>query len=192
MRQQILSTIIGALMVGVAIVAIIFFWKNPFREGEITIATPNGPTVTFKVANSNEISELIRKGLENEKTEKMLTYSLLGIIENLPPGNKLGEKLVELVEKRQPPFSANSVPVKLAYDPNVPPGLAAVCDNSRFLAKPVVVFVLNNEGELLGSFQVYVDCKLAFPCPGGGETLRVNSMEVDRFNRYQVMAKRNF
>lgn len=192
MKKMILSAIIGAMMVGVAIVAIIFFWKNPFREGEITIATPNGPSVTFKVANSNEISELIRKGLENEKTQRMLTYSLLSIIENLPPGNTLGEKLVELVEQRRPPFSANSVPVKLAYDPNVPPGLAAVCDNSRFLAKPIVVFVLNNDGELLGSFQAYVDCRLTFPCPAGGEILRVNSMEVDKFNRYQVLAKRNF
>ena len=84
MGKQVLSAISGALVAGVVLVAIVFFWKNPFRVGEITIATPNGPSMTFKVANSNEISELIRKGLKNENSAEMLTHSLLSIIEHLP------------------------------------------------------------------------------------------------------------
>lgn len=190
MGKQALSAISGALVAGVALVAIAFFWQNPFRVGEITIATPNGPSVTFKVANSNEISELIRKGLENENSADALTNSLLSIIEHLPLGHTLGEKLVELAEQRRPPFSSSSVPVKLVYGPNVPRGRAAVCENSGFSAKNIVVFVLSNDGELLDTFPAYADATLTFPCPAGGETLRINSTDVEEFNRHKVLAKR--
>jgi hypothetical protein len=69
--------------------------------------------MTVKVASSNEISELIRRGLENEQTAGALIGSLLSIIANLPTDSTLGEKLVELVEKRRGPFSLPSIPVKL-------------------------------------------------------------------------------
>jgi hypothetical protein len=111
-----------ALVAGLGLVAIIFFWKNPFRVGEITIATPKGPSVTIKVADSNEISELIQKGLENEQTADFLANSLLNVIEHLPTGSKLGEKLVDLAEQRHAPFSSTSVPVRLLYDSKVPQG----------------------------------------------------------------------
>ena len=190
MGKQVLSAISGALVAGVALVAIAFFWQNPFRVGEITVATPNGPSVSFKVANSNEISELIRKGLENENSAAYLTNSLLSIIEQLPPNSPLSEKLVELAAQRRRPFSWSSVPVKLVYDRNVPPGVAAVCENSGFSAKSIVVFVLNNDGELLHTLQLYVDGRLAFPCPSGSETVRINSTDFEEFNRYKVLAKR--
>jgi hypothetical protein len=195
MEKQVLSAISGALVAGVAVVAMAaigFFWKNPFRVGEIHIDTPNGPSLTFKVANSNEISDLIRNGLANKNSADALTNSLLSIIENLPPGSTLGEKLVELVERRRPPFSSISVPVKLVYNPNVPRGLAAVCENSSFLAKNIVVFVLGDDGELLFTFTVYADVSLAFPCPDGGETLRISATEIEEFKRNKIMAKRNF
>lgn len=128
-----------ALVAGVLLLVIVFFWRNPFKVGEITIATQNGPSLTFKVADSNEISELIRKGLENEESAAFLTNSLLSIIENLPAGSKLSEKLLELAEQRRPPFSSSSVPVKLVYDSEVPHGMAAVCEKSAFLAKNIVI-----------------------------------------------------
>jgi hypothetical protein len=188
--KWVLSVISSVLVAGVLLVAIAFFWKNPFRVGEITIATPKGPSVTFKVANSNEISELIQKGLENEKSADFLTNSLLNVIEHLPTGSKLGEKLVELAEQRRSPFSSSSVPVKLVYDSKLPQGLAAVCERSGFLAKNIVVFVLGNEDELLYTIQAYADARMMFPCPDGGETVRLNSKDVLEFNRDKVMAKR--
>ena len=60
MGNQILSVTI--VMIVAVLVAIVFFGMNPSRVGEITIATPNGPSMTFKVADSNDISELSRKG----------------------------------------------------------------------------------------------------------------------------------
>ncbi len=190
MGKQVLSTIRVALVAVVALVAIALFWMNPFRVGEITIATRDGGSMTFKVANSNEISELIRKGLENEKSAEFLTNSLLSIIEQLPPGSALGEKLVEMAEKRQSPFSFNSVPVKLVYAAKVPRGLTAVCEKSGLLGKNLAVYVLGNEDELLQIIHAYAEAKLAVPCPGGGETLHMNTPEVEQFNRYKVMAKR--
>lgn len=189
-ENRVLSVISVALVAAVVLAAIAFFWKNPFRVGEITIATPKGPSVTFKVADSNEISELIQKGLENENTAGFLTNSLLNIIEHLPPGSKLGEKLMEQAEQRRSPFSSNSVPVRLVYDSKVPQGLAAVCEKSDFLAKNIVVFVLGNEGELLYTIPAYADARMMFPCPAGGEIVRLNSKEVMEFNRDKVMAKR--
>jgi hypothetical protein len=180
------------VIIGALIAVIVFFWLNPSRVGEITIATPNGPSMTFKVADSNEISKLIQKGLENENTANTLTDSLLGIIERLPPGSTLGEKLLELAERRRPPFSLNSVPVKLVYRPNLPGGLAGVCENSSFSAKNIVVFVLGgNDGELLHTFQAYADVELTFPCPAGDEILHINSTDAEEFNRHKVLAKRN-
>lgn len=192
MGKQVLSATGGALVAGVAMAAIAFFWQNPFRVGEIRIDTPNGPSMTFKVANSNEISELIRHGLANKNSAGALTNSLLSIIENLPLGSTLGEKLVELAERRRPPFSVISVPVKLVYSPNVPRGLAAVCENSGFLAKNIVVFVLGDDSELLFTFPAYADVTLTFPCPNGGETLRINATEVEEFKRHKMLAKRTF
>jgi hypothetical protein len=57
MGKLVLGAIIGALIAGVAVTGIVFFWWHPFRVGEITIAMPNGPSMTLKVANSNEISD---------------------------------------------------------------------------------------------------------------------------------------
>jgi hypothetical protein len=179
------------LVAGVVLAAIVFFSKNPFRVGEITVTTPNGPSVTVKVANSNEISELIHKGLENETTAGYVTNSLLNIIENLPAGSKLGEKLMELAEQRKRPFSSNSVPVRLVYDPNVPNGLAAVCEKSDFSAKNIVVFVLGKNGELLHQTVAFADASMTFPCPGDGETVRLNYKEILELNSDQVMVKRN-
>jgi hypothetical protein len=56
--------------------------------GEIHINTSDG-SMTFKVANSNEISDLIRNGLANTESAGALTNSLLSIIEGLPPGSML-------------------------------------------------------------------------------------------------------
>lgn len=191
-RNRISSAIVinVALVAGVLLLVIVFFWRNPFRVGEITIATQNGPSVTFKVADSNEISKLIQKGLENEKSAAFLTNSLLSIIENLPAGSKLGEKLLELAEQRRPPFSSSSVPVKLLYDSEVPQGVAAVCEKSAFLAKNIVIFVLGNEGELLHTVQAYADARMMFPCPSGAETVRLNSKDMLESNRDKVMIKR--
>src|SRR5262249_30853618 len=131
MEKQVLKTItISSALVVMA--AIAFFWINATRVGEITIATPKGPSMTFKVANSNEISELIRNGLENAKSADALSNTLLSIIEHLPPGSMLGEKLLDLAERRRSPFLFKSVPVKLVYGSNLEPGLAAVCENSSF------------------------------------------------------------
>ncbi len=179
-----------ALVAGVILVAIAFFWSNPFRVGEITIATPNGPSMTLKVAESNEISALIRKGLENEKSAAFLTNSLLSVIENLPAGNKLGEKLLELAEQRRSPFSPSSVPVQLVYDSKLPQGMAAVCEKSPFVAKNIVIFVLSAEGELLHTVQAYADVSKMFPCLEGAETVRLNSTDMLNLSRVKVMAKR--
>ena len=179
-----------ALVAGVLLLVIVFFWRNPFKVGEITIATQNGPSLTFKVADSNEISELIRKGLENEESAAFLTNSLLSIIENLPAGSKLSEKLLELAEQRRPPFSSSSVPVKLVYDSEVPHGMAAVCEKSAFLAKNIVIFVLGNDGELLHTVQAYADARMMFPCPNGAETVRLNSKDIPESNREKAMMKR--
>lgn len=189
--DRVLSGSSVLLVAGVVLAAIVFFSKNPFRVGEITVTTPNGPSVTVKVANSNEISELIHKGLENETTAGYVTNSLLNIIENLPAGSKLGEKLVELAEQRKRPFSSNSVPVRLVYDPNVPNGLAAVCEKSDFSAKNIVVFVLGKNGELLHQTVAFADASMTFPCPGDGETVRLNYKEILELNSDQVMVKRN-
>jgi hypothetical protein len=178
------------LVAGVVLGAIVFFWENPFRVGEITVATPNGPSVTVKVANNNEISELIQKGLENEQTKGYLTNSLLDIIEKLPVGSKLSEKLVELVEKRKNPFSFDPVPVMVVYNSKVPQGLAAVCDKSDFLAKNIVVFAPgNNPGEMY-TIHAYADAHIVFPCLDGREIVHLNSKEVLELNRDKVMAKR--
>jgi hypothetical protein len=104
----------------------------------------------------------------------------------------LGEKLVELVERRRPPFSSSSVPVKLMYDPNVPEGLASVCENSRFLGKNIVAFVLGEDGEMLSRFSALVDVTLTFPCPDGGETMRINDTKIEEFKRHKMLAKRTF
>lgn len=191
MEKHVLSTItIGSALVVIA--AIAFFWQSPSRVGEITIATPKGPSMTFKVANSNEISELIREGLANKNSADALSNALLSIIEHLPPGSALGEKLMELATKRRPPFSLESVPVKLVYGSNVPQGLVAVCENSRFLAKSIVAYVLDDDGELLFTFPAHADATLTFPCPGGGETLRINATKVEELKRHKMLAKRTF
>ena len=189
MGNQILSVTI--VMIVFVLVAIVFFGMNPSRVGEITIATPKGPSMTFKVADSNDISELIQKGLENENTANSLTNSLLNVIEHLPATSNLGEKLVELAEQRQSPFSLNSVPVKVAYDSKLPQGMAGICEKSEFLAKNIVVFALGkNPGELLYTIQAYAAPSMIFPCPDGGEIVRVNSNQILEINADNVMAKR--
>src|SRR6516164_7565131 len=94
--------IIVFLLLAIIATVLYFFSLNPSRVGEVTVATPGGPTITVKVAESNEISELIRAGLDNEKTAESMTNSLLSIIESLPPKSKLSEKLIGLVEQRKP------------------------------------------------------------------------------------------
>lgn len=195
MTKHVLSTIIGALVAVVTIFAIIFFWKNPFRQGEIIFKTPSGASMSLKVANSNDITELIREALQDEKSGQMMTYSLLSIIEGLTPGCYLGEKLCNLVEQRQPPFCVKSVPVKLVYDSGVPISIAAPCENSSFLAKSIIVYPTDNNGgggDPMNTLGLYVDSRLAFSCSEGSEIMRVNSEKVEEFNRYQVMAKRDF
>lgn len=176
-----------AALVGLAIV---FFWWNPFREGEITLAMPDGTSMTLKVANSNEIGDLIRQGLQHEKTAGPLTSALVDIIENLPAGNPLGERLMDLAERRRPPFFLPSIPVKLVYGANVPEGMVGVCEHSDFKARNLVVFVLSSDEEMLHRFPLYADRSLTFPCPSEGETLRVNLADMERFNRHMVLAKR--
>jgi hypothetical protein len=85
---------------------------------------------------------------------------------------------VELAEQRKRPFSSNSVPVRLVYDPNVPNGLAAVCEKSAFSAKNTVVFELGKNGELLHQTVAFADASMTFPCPGDGETVRLNYKEI--------------
>ena len=119
-----------------------------------------------------------------------MTNSLLSIIENLPKGSTLGKKLVELAEQRQPPFSWSSVPVKLVFDSSVERGLAAVCDQSGFSGTNISVYVLDESGALLHTFQAHADARLTFPCPDGGETVRLNSTEVQQFNHHKILAKR--
>lgn len=191
MGKQVLNVIMISSAV-VVIAAMAFFWQSPSRVGEITIASPQGPSMTFKVANSNEISELIRNGLANQSSADALTNSLLSIIEGLPLGSKLGEKLVELAERRRLPFSFSSVPVKLVHNPKIPRGLAAVCENSSFLAKNIAVFVLGDNDEMLDKFSVYADVGLTFPCLSGGETLSINATEFEEFKSHKMMAKRTF
>lgn len=188
--NRILSGSSAVIVAVVVLAAIIFFSINPFRVGEITVATPNGPSVTVKVANSNEISELIQKGLENEKTASSVTNSLMSIIENLPVGSELGDKLMDLAEQRKNPFKINSVPVTLVYDPSLPDGWAAVCEESDFSGKNIVVFV-QAKGELLPPIHAYADAKIVFPCSDGDEIVRLNSTKILQLNRDNAMAKRD-
>ena len=191
MGKQVWSAIGGGVVAAIGLVAIVFFWKNPFREGEITITTPTGSSMTVKVANSNEISELIRKGLEDNNSANYLTNALLSIVEHLPSGSTLREKLVELAEHRRGPFSFSSVPVEAVYDPSVKKGFAAVCENSGFLAKNIVMFFLGDDDRLLSTpISAYADATLTFPCPSGGEIVRINAMEVQEFKGHEVLAKR--
>lgn len=194
MGKHVLSGIIGALVAGVTVFAISFFSKYPFREGELSFKLLNGAELTLKVANSEEITELIRAALQNEKSALMMRNSLLSVIEGLPSGCILGEKLCNMVERRQPPFCAKSVPVVLIYDPKVPEGIAAACENSYFLGKRIVVYPIayNGGGDPMNSLNLHVDGRLAVSCIEGGEILRVNSEKVEGFNSRQVMAKRDF
>jgi hypothetical protein len=178
-----------ALVAVTVIVVIVFFWKNPFRVGEITITTPEGHSVAFKVADSNPISELIQKGLENKKTADSVANSLLSVIESLPSGSKLGEKLVELAEQHRSPFLFDSVPVTLIYDSKVLQGWAGVCEKSNFVAKNIAVFVDDEKNGLL-RINAYAEPSITFPCPSGGEIVRLNSHEVVGSNNDKVMAKR--
>jgi hypothetical protein len=191
MPKNYLFIIVPVVVLSVVIVgALVFFDVNPFREGEITIAMPDGTTMALKVGNSNELSDLIREGLKNKETSGPLQNSLLSIIEELSSGSRLAEKLVELAEKRKPPFNFQSVPVNLLYGNDVPDGLVAVCENSRFLSKNIVVFVLGEHEELEDRFSLYADPKQALPCGDGQETLRVNLENVDTIQRHKVLAKR--
>jgi hypothetical protein len=177
----------------VVLAAIVFFSINPFRVGEITVTTPNGPSVTVKVANSNDISELIKKGLQNEQTKGVLANSLLDIIKKLPVGSELSESLVGLAEKHTNPFSFDPVPVMVEYDPNVPQGLAAVCEKSEFLAKNIVVYGPGNNPGEVHNIHAHADADIiVFPCLDGLEIVRVNSKEVREFNLDKAMAKRVF
>ena len=196
MIRHVLSGIIGALVAGVTIFAIIFFWKNPFRQGEISFTTPSGASMTLNVSNSNDIAELIRAALQTENSAFMMTNSLLSIIKGLKPGCILVEELCNLVERREPPFCANSFPVKLVYDPKMPIGIAAACENSRFLAKNIRVYPIDDNGGGIptNALGFFVDSRMAFSCRKGGEILRVNSEKVEEFNRRnrKVMAKRTY
>jgi hypothetical protein len=78
------------------------------------------------------------------------------------------------------------------YDPEVPQGLAAVCENSAFLAKNIVIFLLGNEDQLLHTpVQAYADVNMTFPCPAGAETVRLNSKNLPALEHDKVMVKRN-
>ena len=184
-----LSGINAVLLAGVILVVIAFFWWNPFRVGEITLTTPNGPSVTFKVAESIDISDLIRRGLEDTRSEPLLTNSLLSIIENLRDGSKLANKLVDLAEQRKSPFASKPVFVKLVHDSEVPKGVAAVCEESGFSAKNIAIFLFRNN-ELLDRAQAYVDPNMMFPCPEGPDTVRLNSKDLVALNPDKVMVKR--
>ena len=59
MKRHVLSGIIGALVAGVTVFAIIFFWKNPFRQGVISFTTPSGTSMTLNVSNTKAVAELI-------------------------------------------------------------------------------------------------------------------------------------
>ena len=194
MKKQALSATIGALVAGVTIFAIIFFWKNPFREGELSFETSSGAKMCLKVANSNDITELLRKALQDEEVAQMITYSLLAVIESLPPNCALGEKLCNMVQNRTPPFCPTSIPVKLIFDDKMQIGVAAACDNSYFLSKRIVVYPMTADGggDPMNTLGLHVDGRLAFSCPDGVEILRVNSEKVQEFNLHQVMAKHDF
>ena len=188
MRNRLFSVISVVLVAGVALVALVFFSINPFRVGKITITTPNGSSVTVKVANSNEFSELIQEGLKNPTTEGYVTNSLLNIIDNLPVGSKLGDKLMELAQQRKPPFFFESVPVKLVYDSSLRQGHATICEKSKFLAKNITVYA--QKDEFLYHITVFAVPGTEFPCLDGAEIVRLNSREILELNSDQVMAKR--
>jgi hypothetical protein len=70
------------------------------------------------------------------------------------------------------------------------------------LAKNIVVYVLASDGpsdDMQYTFQTYADVNHTFPCPNGGETVRLNakdiqdfmSKQVGEFNHYKVLAKRS-
>jgi hypothetical protein len=44
--------------------------------------------------------------------------------------------------------------------------------------------------KLLYTIPAYADTRMMFPCPSGGEIVRLNSKEVLEFSRDKVMAKR--
>ena len=160
--------------------------------GEVTVATPGGPTITVKVAESNEISELIRAGLDNEKTAESMTNSLLSIIESLPPKSKLSEKLIGLVEQRKPPFSLASVPVTIEFDSNLPEKFVARCEDAPFETENIVVFLLKSDDQMVYTFNAHVDQSHSFPCPENKDILHINSVDVEKYkpiSQYKVMAK---
>jgi len=95
-----------------------------------------------------------------------------------------------LAEKRRPPFKFQSVPVKLLYGNDVPEGFVAVCENSSFSSKNIVVFILGEQGELVDRFSLYADTKQVFPCSDSQETLRIKLTNIDRFQKLKVFAKR--
>ena len=146
MKKEVLRVITYALVASVITFAITFFWLNPHRQGEFSICTPSGARMTFKVANGNDITELIRRAMLDEKSGAMMINSLLSIIEGLTPGCNLGEKLCNLVEERKPPFRVKSIPIRLVYDRRVPISIAAPCENSSFLAKSIIVYPIDNNG----------------------------------------------
>jgi len=195
MTKHILSAIIGALVTVVAIIAFIFFWQNPFRQGEIIINTPSGASLKLSIANSNDITELFIRAMDDEESGVMISNSLMSVIERIKPESALGEKLCRLVDERKPPFCVNSVPVKLVFDDKVPSSIAAPCEKSIFLAKSIIVYPVvdeNGGGDPMNTLPLYVDSRLARVCPEGSEIMRVNSNKVEEFNRYRVMAKRDF
>jgi hypothetical protein len=66
------TLIVVALLVAAVFGALVFFAKNPFRVGEIAIGTPNGSSVLkIKVADGDNVSELIRKGLNGSTGEAL-------------------------------------------------------------------------------------------------------------------------
>jgi hypothetical protein len=194
MTKHILSAIIGALVCGVTIFAIFFFRENPFRQGAIIIKGPGGISIAFNVSNSDDLTGLLLEALNNEKTTTMMTHSLLSIIKGLKPGSYLVQQLCGLVDRREPPFLAKSIPVKLVYDPNMPLGIAAACENSQFLSQNIKIYPIDDNGGGIPTSAegFYVDSEYAVSCSENGEILRVNFEKIDEFQQRQVMAKRTY
>jgi hypothetical protein len=179
-----------ALLAAVVMLFIWYLWYTN-RVGEITVSTPGGPSMTIKVAESNDISELMRKGLEDKRSAVYLTNSLLSIIEQLKPDSPLSEKLVDLAERRNSPFKFESVPVKIIHDANIERGLVSVCENSQFSAKNIVVYTEDNiRHDMQFNMNVYADPRLTRTCTESGEIVRMNAIDIEGMNGVSIFAKR--
>lgn len=127
----------------------------------------------------NKVEEQIRAGLESKSTESAFASSLINIIEKSPPDSLLSKKLIELAEARKTPFHFPSRKVELTLGENTPPvGFVGVCEQSDFIKKNIVVYLIGDNNEMLYHRSVFADSKYAFPCHEDTEKLVINKNEL--------------